>query len=940
MKYDEKLLAKKIKRKIKGDVLTDKVTRLLYSTDASIYRIIPQAVVFPKNPEDVLEIILIAQEHNIPICARGAGTGIAGESLTEGIVLDFSRYMTEIISFDPKDKTITVQPGVILDTINQIGKKYNLKLGPDPSSASRATVAGSIANNATGARSLRYGYCSDSLISAEVILADGNIIKTNDSDWKNIEKQLYKLLGAKRNIINENWPRVKRNRAGYNLKEALGENNINLLKLLAGSEGTLAVFTKLTLQLVNIPRHRVVLSANFDDLITMARAISIILEYNPSAIELMDEYVLTLAKESYPELSTILPDAKASLLIEFDSDNFNDVKHRLYSCDERLKNEFAHHVQTEKLIDKNKQLKHWDARKKAVPLLYRQHYLGKPIPTIEDTAVPVETLPLYLSELKKIFEKFGKKASYYAHAGSGELHIRPFMDLRKEEERKALSALTKEVFELTWELGGTISGEHGVGITRSWALRKQYGQAYELMIQVKDLLDPAKILNPGKIIVEETDLPLTNLRDDIRPKTEIQTHLKFDEGLFSLVDTCNGCGECKSFDPTVRMCPVFRVIRDEFSSPRGKSNFAREYLVGNLSDDDLLSPIAKSILETCLLCGSCLRECPSGGSVPKHLPELRYRRNKLGGKNRTEWFLAYSEFMEILGSKFGPISNIILANPITRKIMEYTVGLDPNRIFPKFTFPGTLNYLRKLTQKYKPHSPKYRAIWFVDLFPRFHNYELAQSIVRVCSFAGIELIIPNQRSVNMPAYAYGYLEIAKKSADYNVKNIKKHLSDVDFVLSFEPTATLCLKEEYKHLISSSDFQDISEKTKSGCELIYTLFKEGKLNFNDPAFELNLAYHCPCHLKLLNINEPGFELLKSLGLQITHLPENCCGLAGTFGMQKEKSWITELIAQPITQVIKEGNFNATISECSACRMQLEHISGLPSYHPIEILAKLI
>ncbi len=937
---DSRLLGRRLKSLIKGDVFDDKVTRLLYSTDASIYRLIPSAVVCPQDEEDIIKLTIFAQETSIPLTARGAGTGLAGEALTNGIVIDFSRYMTSILETNIDEGWVRVQPGAILDEINNRTRPMGLQFGPDPSSGSRATVGGSVSNNATGAHSLKYGYCSDNLLSLNVVLSDGRLITTGDDNWHQIENQLYKLISPHRRLIAQHWPKVSRNRAGYNLKAALNKSSFDLLKLLPGSEGTLGIFTEAKLKLVKAPKIKHVLSANFDDMILMARALSIILEYDPAAVELMDESVLKLARSSNPELAKILPEAKASLMIEFAGDDEEQIYDQLSKCTKRLEKEFSQHVWLTEITDPYEQKRHWDARKSAVPLLYRQSASGKPIPLIEDIAVAPEKMPEYLTGLMKLFEKYRLDASYYAHAGAGELHIRPFLDLHNQQERKKLASLGREVFELVWSLGGTISGEHGTGITRSWALRKQYGQAYDLMETVKHFLDPAELMNPGKIIVTDTNLPMNNLRDDlsaipIRNKTE----LNFDgENIFTLADICSGCGECKSYDRSQLMCPIFRAIGDEYSSPRAKANLIREYVAGMLDDKDLISPAAQRVIDSCILCGNCLRDCPSGVQIPKMIIELRTKRNKLKGKKFVERFLVNSEYMEWLSSKFAPISNFVTSRKGMQKLMELFIGIDSRRSMPPFAFPGTLDLLRKLADKYAPKNPQFDAIWFVDVFARYHSRQLAEDIIKVCSHNGIRLIIPDQCSSNMPAIAYGYIEEARKSAEFNVEHIHRYIDQTDMILSFEPTATLCLKSEYKYLIDDERVKQIADKTHSGCEFLYQLYQQNKLNKGHNKLDFKIAYHCPCHLRLLEIGQPGFELLKAIdGLTVEHLPDNCCGLAGTYGMRKDKYDITDKIADMLKFAIAESNADALVSECSACRMQLEHISSLPSYHPISILA---
>jgi len=703
----------------------------------------------------------------------------------------------------------------------------------------------------------------------------------------------------------------------------------------------LGIFTEVTLQLVRTPAAKIALSANFDDLGLSTRAIEMILEYDPSAIELMDEVLIKLARSADSRLAQALPESAASLLIEFDGEDLDQARERMQKTIDRLKAEFSNHVELHIMIDPAEQRRHWSARKSAVPLLYRQPGLARPAAFVEDIAVEAPKLTQYLRDMQFVFGKYELNACFYGHAGSGEFHIRPFLNLRDPADRKKLVPLAKDAYELVWSLGGTISGEHGSGIIRSWALRKQYGPAYEPMEQVKQLFDPAGILNPGKIIVTDTDLPLTNLRADETYRTDrIEPNLIYrDQSIFELADICNGCGECKAFDPSQMMCPVFRANRDEYSSPRAKANLLRQFLTGSIGENDLLSPEAQRVIDACLLCGNCLRECPSAVKIPPLMMELRAIRRQLKGNTATESFLVHSEPAEWLASKFSWLTNSLFKKTGVRRVMQTYLGLDARRTLPKFAFPGMLGRLRKLAKRYAPEKPEIRAAWFVDLYPKYHDPKLAESIVRVCAENRIQLVIPDQCGTNMPALAYGYIDQAKKSAKFNVEHLARYLDEVDVILSFEPTATLCLKQEYKYLLNDPQLTAVAEKVRDGCEFLWQMHLDKKLTQGTNAIRENIGYHCPCHLRMLEIGEPGLQLMTLIdGIQVEPLGNHCCGLAGTYGLAKGKYETSLAIAENLGSSIAKGNYKMLASECSACRMQLQHISGASAVHPIQLLAR--
>lgn len=938
---DSKLLARRLRPLIKGDVYSDRISRLLYSTDGSMYRLIPLAVVAPRDEEDVVRLALFSQETGVPITPRGAGTGLAGESLTTGIMIDFTRYMTRIVKFDSEEGSITVQPGAILDEVNRAGLATRWKFGPDPSSASRATVGGTISNNATGAHSLRYGYSSDNLLGLRTVLPDGKTIGRGDESWNELEKKLLQMLSPQRKIIAENWPSVKRNRAGYNLKGFLDQSGGDLLKLFSGSEGTLGIFTEATLKLVKIPPVRLLLTANFDELLLSSIATKIILEYDPAAVELMDGILIRLARSSDEALAAILPESQGSLMIEFDGDSLELAMDRLKACKERLAKEFGSHVRLIELLDPADQKQQWAARKNAVPILFKQPGKARPIPFVEDIAVDTAKLPEYMEGMESIFAKYGFKATFYGHAGSGEFHIRPYLNLRSTCERRTLVNMAKEAYEMTWSLGGTISGEHGAGLLRSWALRKQYGKAYDMMEQIKRNIDPEHRLNPGKIIVTDTELPLSHLRADLEADAT-KNIASLDHGqksLFELAELCNGCGECKSFDSSVMMCPIFRAVGDEYSSPRAKANLIREYLSGNISGGDLLTPQVKQIFDNCLLCGNCLRECPSAVQIPRLVMEFRAVLRRLRGENLTHRMLADGEYSEWLMSKFSPIANYLMGKKGIRWAMEKVLGFDADHSLPAFAFPGMLTWLRKLARDNRPEHPKYRAIWFVDIFARYHDNQLAKDIVEVCAANGIELIVPEQCGSDMPALAYGYMDEVTKAAYFNFKHILPLVSEADVILSFEPTATLCLKEEYRMLVGSDEIEAISGKVQDGCHFLWQLYMNGEMQKGKAIAPIKVGYHLPCHLRRLKCGEPGYKLLSLIdGITSGHLADNCCGMAGTFGLQANHAELADLIGQKTAKSAEEGCYDILASECSACRMQLTHMTGKEAYHPIHFLAE--
>jgi len=936
---DSELIAKRLKGMVTGRVLHDRVSLMLFSTDASIYRIVPAVVVQPVDLDDVIRTVMLAADMHIPVAPRGAGTGLAGESLTTGIVMDFSRFMTGMKGSGDRPEVI-VQPGAILERINHTYAGQGYRFGPDPASASRATVGGMIGNNSTGARSLRYGYTADHIRALQVVLATGRVIEVGEGTGNQLSDKLRHMLTANRKTIETNWPKSARNRAGYNLSGAVKGAGVDLIKLIAGSEGTLAIVTSATLNLVAIPKVTVILQANFDDLALMARSLPAILRHDPCAVELTDGILLKLAKRAYPHLTDILPDTAASLMIVFDGESKDDVLDRLTNCANELERTYAGHVELHRLEDPTDQARQFELRGRALPLLYRQDPYNQPIPGIEDVAVPAEKMEHYISALQEIFARYKLTATYYAHAGPGELHVRPFLDLRRAAQRKILVELTRQTYQLAWQLGGTISGEHGVGILRAWALRKQYGGAYDLMVEVKHAFDPHNILNPGKIITEQTDLPLDSIRADLKPTGRvIETALDFgDKDVFQLAQLCNGCGQCRGLNDDQLMCPVFRADNDESLSPRGRACILREYLAGNLSERDLWSHPGRAGVDLCLLCGNCVRECTSGVEMTSLVIEARARRSTIHRPGLGEMFFAHIDKVMALAAKFGPLANAFANNPLARRIMQQMFNMHGERTMPRFGSTGFLGPIRRLVRQYKVENPRYRAVWFLDMVPRYQDPELARAFVKVCSKNGIELIVPAQKPSGITELAYGHLAGARRIAEYNLKKLHQALEHADVILSMEPTAVMMIKKQYEYLIRNERTGAVANAVNDATAFLVELAEAGRLNSEFRNVNRHVAYHWPCHTRLLELDRPGMELLKTVpGIRIDPLPAQCCGLGGTFGLQSDKYELSMRIAEGLAAAIEQIDPQATCSECSSCRMQLEHIAGIASRHPIQILA---
>ncbi len=938
---------------VEGDVLTGPMELALYSTDASIFQIHPAVVVCPRTTADVQAALRFAAREGLPVVARGAGSGLAGESLTDGLVLDFSRYQKRLVRVDVPARRATVEMGLVFQRLNDALAEHKLLFGPDPSSGNRATLGGILGNNATGAHSLRYGYASDNLSRIDAVLADGTTASFHadgrleggePSELRQaIAATIPALLSDWAERVETYWPRSHRNRAGYNVRGARNDDGtVNWCKLLAGSEGTLAVFTGAEITLNPAPPVKALVQANFDSLVAMARALPAILASGCCACELMDGVLLGLAREAYGD-HPYLPDVAASLIIEHDGETIEQVRRGLDRTVEALRGQGGLVGEPKRIEAAAEQAEVWSIRKRAVPLLFRRRDNLQPVPFIEDVAVNIEKMADYLERLGAILDAEKLPVAHYAHAGAGELHIRPYLDLHRDADRQQMLRVARKTFELAWQCEGTVSGEHGCGLTRTGFLAAQYGPVYELFGLVKKAFDPDNRLNPGKLVTDKgpEELLIKRLRFDTpaQPDLAAEAVLVWGDGeLIAEAERCNGCGDCRGLEAASRMCPMFRALGTEAASPRGKVNLARNLLSGRL-DKDLRADIAyKMLTDLCLGCKSCHMECPSGVNVPKLVAEARAYYVRQRGLERVECVLANGEWMGKLGSRFGPVANLTLKVPGVRWAMEKAMGVDRRRPMPPFALGTFAPKARRQADAARNGEPAARVAYFIDLFANYHDHSLGQAVLDVLTHNGIDVVVPDQDSAAMPPIDYGDLAGARKVVARNVERLAPLAAEGRRIVCSEPTAALCLAHEWRDVLDSPESKAVAEATVELMALLRELHRQGRLKTDFRRLSLTAGYHAPCHLRALGIGRPALDVLRLVpGVQTVPLAESCCGVAGTNGFQKRNYDRSFLVGRPLLDSIEVAGVKYVLTDCSTCRMQIEQGSGIPTLHPAKILA---
>jgi len=914
-----------------------------------------------------------ARQNNIPVAARGAGSGVAGESLTSGIVINTSRYMKQIVGVEHDGQVVVCGPGVVLDDLNDYLAQYGKRIGPDPSSGDRAVIGGIVANNATGAHWLRYGYIAEYVESAEMVLSDGSIAEfTNNVDPAHvtsdkvarIAKQCLALLSGKEEMIAEALPETKRNRCGYNIAGVCHDGRIDLAKLLVGSEGTLGIFTKLALRTVDVPKAKALLQLEFDSFEKMAEAVPVIVASGASACELMDKTLIDMAAEALPEYRDILPtDCAVSLLVEHTAASIEKVTAKINETASLVGGLALHkrHV-----FDPAEQRRLWKVRKDAAPLLDRKKGPSHPAAIIEDVSVANTHLAEYIAGLQAIGDRYSVSMAFYGHAGDGELHIRPYLDLSTPAGVKNLCGIAAEVFELAWSLGGTISGEHADGLLRAAFIEKQYGREfYELLKGVKNIFDPAGLMNPGKIINDDPGIMTKNLRAaGIVFAERLRTNLKFDPNEFRYeIEQCSGDGVCLASQEGTRMCPVFRAVGTELACSRAKANLLRAWITGVLKREDFESDEFKRILGLCIHCKMCSVECPSGVDISKLIIEARAEYAKRKGLTRAEKTLAHNRYLSVLGSFFAPMSNFVMSFSLFKLLLEKYTGLDMRRTMPKFQRGSFLTKGRRYLAKAGPvASPTDKVAYFVDSYANYNDHELGFAVIKCLRHNNIDVILPNQLPAPLPAIVYGEhnnidvilpnqlpaplpaivygdLKTARKDLGYIVRNLSEAVRAGYNIVCSEPSAALCLRSELPLLIDSADARLISANTYELMSYLQDLHRQGKLRTKMSAEERQFAYHTPCHLFALGLAGAGTELLTELTkAKITDINAGCCGLAGTYGMQKKNFDISVEIARDMVEALNAAGAKHVMTECAACKMQIEQLTGKKVIHPIKVLAK--
>lgn len=938
---------KELRDHLNCDIHFDPVHKRIYSIDASIYEIEPIGIVLPKNKQDLISAIKIAYKHKIPIIARGAATGITGGCLGKALIIDASKYLNHILEINASSKYAICEPGVVQDRLNEALSSYGYRLGPDTSTGNRATIGGMIANNAAGAHSLLYGVMADHLLEIELILATGELLRLGSVDEKTMQKKaqlqngegrIYRELLLIRNEyaheIKEHFPNIPRMVSGYNLKALLEPYPLNLCKIIAASEGTLGIISECKLFISNNLRSTGLCVVHFNDPFQGMRAIEQMLSFHPIAIEMIDDKIIAMGKSSPSmknKLEWLSGNPQAVFVAEFEAENQNQVSEKIDAFAKQMNENSIGYAQV-KILDPTLMQHVWDVRKSGLGLLLSKRTYSRAIGFLEDFSVAPNKLAPFMERFCSYLKSVGKEAGIYGHVGSGCMHVRPYIDLRNEKDLELMQKMMNNVADMLLAHGGTLSGEHGDGLIRSWLNKKIFGEKlYGAFKALKTAFDPDNLMNPGKIV--DATGPLNNLR--ATPKTKISTFLDFtSEGGFELaVDLCNGNGLCRKAEKT--MCPSFQVTHDEYDTTRARAQALRSIITGKMPVKDFASHEINDVLDLCLECKGCKTECPSQVDMAKMKAEFLHHYHKKYGTSIRARLFANIGTLNWFNSPIASIFNWITDTFLAKQLMDWC-GIATERPLPKLAKERFSTWFEKRQNKMQG-SP---IVLMNDTFTEFNHPEIGCAAVTVLEALGYQVIVPPWKCCGRPAFSKGLLEQAKKKAHILVAQFLPYAKKGIPIVGLEPSCLLTLKDEFSALLGhlNEDCKIVADQCTTFDEFVNSHLKNGKLPLPLQQIDKQILVHGHCHQKAIVGITPTLNVLRAIpGANVSEIPSGCCGLAGSFGYEKEHYHISIDIGNLHLFPTIENNQDALIvADGFSCRSQIAHGTQRIALHLAEVI----
>lgn len=956
---------------LEGEFFVDEKMRILYATDGSVYKEYPLAVAYPKNESDIQKLIHFSNQYKVALIPRAAGTSLGGQVVGNGIVVDISKHLNKVIEVSTEGSWVRVEPGVIRDELNYYLKDHKLYFAPETSTANRAMIAGMVGNNSCGANSIIYGSTRNHVLELKGFLSNGDAISIkalddneidNKIQQKNREGEIYCFLFDNlsnpdtQSQIKENFPKesIHRRNTGYAVDVLLEQapfeptgRAFNLAELICGSEGTLMFITEIKLNLVPTPpKYKIVVAAHFQTLEESLKATVFAMKFAPSACELMDKVILDCTKANIEHRKNrffVKGDPEAILCVEFSSDD------TAYA--QKMAEQFVLLLEKENLgyqyplIEGNDINKVWSLRKAGLGLLANIPGDPKAVAVVEDTAVHIEDLPAYIMEFEQMMQKYGQKSVYYAHAGAGELHLRPILDLKLKKDRILFRQIGEETAHLVKKYDGSLSGEHGDGRVRGEFIPLMVGEAnYQLLRDLKYTFDPENLLNPNKIV--DTPPMDTSFRYEEDQKTnQFDTVLDFseDQGILRAAERCNGCGECRKLPLSGgTMCPSYMATKNEKDTTRARANILRDFLTNSVKENKFDHQEIYDVMDNCLSCKGCTSECPSNVNIPALKAEFLHQYYKEHGVPLRTKAIANINSLNKLGSKFAKLSNYFMTNKFFSSQMKKRLGIAEKRSLPYIYAESLEQWFMKIKDKQKVKYRNGKVYLFIDEFTNFNDVPIGQKAVQLLNKLGYEVDYIKHKESGRAHLSKGLLDKAKELANYNVSIFTSWINNDTPLIGIEPSTILTFRDEYLRLVDEP-LKDKAKNLAKNCfmieEFIYQEMEKGNItnkSFTKEPQVIKLQGHC--HQKSLSSADYSAWIM---GLPENYvvdvIPSGCCGMAGSFGYEKEhydlSMQIGELVMFPAIRAAEKA---IIASSGTSCRHQIKDGTERIALHPIEVL----
>lgn len=959
------LLEQALAKVVRGEVYTDAARRGMYATDASHYQVMPRCVVVPRDEADVAAVVAVAREHGVPITGRGAGTSLAGQTFGPGIVLDFSKHMNQVLEVHAKEGWVRVQPGIVRDHLNAQVAEHGLFFAPDPATTSRATIGGMINNNSSGMRSVKYGMTIDHVIALRVMLADGEVIELDTQQHEsamplqrdgkrlaNLRKNITHLIDTHREEIEARYPKVMRRVSGYALDALLDADKQNLAHLIVGSEGTLGLVLEAKIKLVPSPGATALCIVHFDDLIESLRHVPAMLEHNPSAIELLDEIIVSESMTNpttrgYADFYEGTPNCVQ--IVEFMSPGTGNATHDAETAAEQAR-VFAARMKergigTAHVIrDTPKQIAEvWDLRRLGVGLQSNIGGRKKTLDFVDDACVPVEHLAEYVERLREVCAEHGVRMPICCHASVGVLHPKPMLDLHEEEDRQKMQAIADAAFDMVVGYGGAWSGEHGDGFVRGKYIERFFGETlYQAFRDIKTLFDPDNLMNPGKII----DTP--GMNDHLRHGTpnyelrlaEVKSNFRYDEhGGFGLsVEQCNGVGACRKVGKGT-MCPSYMATRDEDASTRGRANALRLAMTGQLGEAGLADDGVKDAMSLCLSCKSCKTECPNAVDMSKMKADvLQMRHDKHGTPLSARLIGGMPRMARRFAGPLAPFVNAVQSLGVFRKVMQWAAGIDARRHYPKLS-GKPLGQVAHSSPSGGCVAPKRRVVLFNDTYASYYEPGVGRSAIELLQACGYNVELANAGCCQRPAISKGLLRDAKRGGEATLRNLLGFAEQGVPIVFLEPSCASAIADDLPDLV---DDRALGEAVQSQCKMLDDFLADeleaGRLGGRFVANEAELLIHGHCHQKALFGTKGMHRLFASIeGLNFSEVDSGCCGMAGSFGYE-HYDLSMQIGEQRLFPAVREAKSQgaAICANGTSCRHQISDGCGVEAKHWVELV----